>query len=71
MVLIRVFLTHEFSRFWIFEAVNGVLMEYEFQRAQRARYAGHKAYIASTIVNAEKITSRNVTASSQLRLCAS
>ena len=28
MVLLRVFLTHEFSIFWIFEAVNGVLTEY-------------------------------------------
>ena len=35
MVLIRVFLTHEFSIFWIFEPVNGVLTEYRFSETYR------------------------------------
>ena len=35
MVLLRVFLTHEFSIFWIFEAVNGVLTEYRFSETYR------------------------------------
>jgi hypothetical protein len=31
MVLIRVFLTHVVSKFWIFEPLNGVLTEYRFR----------------------------------------
>jgi hypothetical protein len=42
MVLIRVIPTHVFSGFWIFEALNGVLMEYElpknFGEATRSKY---------------------------------
>jgi len=30
MVLIRVFVTHVFSNFWLFEPLNGVLTEYRF-----------------------------------------
>ena len=35
MVLIRVFLTHEFSIFWFFEPLNGVLTEYRFSETYR------------------------------------
>ena len=49
MASIRVFVTHEFSIFWFFEALNGVLTEYRFLETYHVLY--HKRGSRNSALN--------------------